>query len=353
MTRLALVMIVKNEARSLARCLDSVRGVVDRIIVLDTGSTDATVEIAKSFGAEVHHETWRNDFAAARNAALDKSDADWNLMLDGDEWLESGAEALSPASLPRLGGRTGNLVGCVRIAEEGAEGDMRVFVARLLPRGVRFAGRVHEQPATDLPQVLLPVTVGHDGYAPAQLAGKQGRNEELLRAGIADSPEDPVLHYHLGRQHYIDGRFAEAADRFVAAYNLAATDLPIRLSLVIYTIVTLRMTGRYDEALALVDAEQDAWDHAPDFFYAVAELYLEYAYRNPAIAADELLPVVECAWLKCLQIGEKPGLTSSIEGTGSYRAAEKLANFYAGLGLSEEAARYEAMGRDMRAALAA
>ncbi|TFI59630.1 glycosyltransferase [Sphingomonas parva] len=347
MTRLALVMIVRNEARSLARCLESVRGVVDRIIVLDTGSTDATVEIARSLGAEVHHAPWPNDFAAARNAALDLSDADWNLILDGDEWLQGGAEAL--ALLPPLGGGTPAFVGCGRIAEADSSGDMRVFAARLLPRGVRFAGRVHEQPATDLPQALLPLTIGHDGYAPAQLAAKQGRNEALLRAGIAERPDDPLLHYHLGRQHYIEGRHGEAADSFVAANRLAAPDLPIRLSLVVYTIVALRLAGRFEEALALVDAEQDNWEHAPDFFYAVAELYLEWAYRNPETARDELLPVVECAWLKCLQIGEKPELTGSIEGIGSWRAAEKLAHLYAALGLDGEAGRYAAMSRDMRA----
>ena len=356
MTRLALVMIVKNEARSLARCLQSLRGHVDRMIILDTGSTDATVAIAESFGAEVHHYRWQDDFAAARNAALDHSDADWNLILDADEWLESGAEALSPATLPALGKAPPRFVGCLRIVEAERSSDdagMRIFASRILPRGVRFAGRVHEQPATELPQVLLPIVIGHDGYAPAQLAGKQGRNRALLQAEIADRPEDPLPWFHLGRQHYIENDFAEAANCLVSAYNFAPADAPIRLSLVVYTIVALRLAQRHREALALVDAEQDNWDHAPDFFYAVAELYLEWAARNPEIAGDQLLPVVETAWLKCLQIGEKPGLTGSIAGTGSYRPAEKLANFYKGLGFAEEAERYDRIGRELRAAAAA
>ncbi|WWT74562.1 glycosyltransferase [Lautropia mirabilis] len=94
MKTIALTMIVKNEARSLARCLDSVAPWVDKMIVLDTGSTDDTIAIARAHGAEVYERRWTNDFAAARNAALARSDADWNLVLDADEWLTSGGEYL-------------------------------------------------------------------------------------------------------------------------------------------------------------------------------------------------------------------------------------------------------------------
>ena len=68
------------------------------------------------------------------------------------------------------------------------------------------------------------------------------------------------------------------------AYNLGPIDTPVRLAIVIYTILLLRRADRYDEALALVDAEQDNWEEAPDFFFAVAELYLEWSYLKPEIA---------------------------------------------------------------------
>ena len=83
--RIALVMIARNEARSIALCLQSVRPWVDEMIVLDTGSDDDTVSIAESLGAKVHSFIWCHDFAAARNAALELSTADWNLVLDADE----------------------------------------------------------------------------------------------------------------------------------------------------------------------------------------------------------------------------------------------------------------------------
>src|SRR5690606_27860492 len=94
MHRIALVMIVRNEARCIARCLRSVKPWVDEMIVLDTGSADDTVALARAEGARVHSAPWQNDFSLARNAALDLSEADWNLVLDADETLSEGGPAL-------------------------------------------------------------------------------------------------------------------------------------------------------------------------------------------------------------------------------------------------------------------
>ncbi|MBP5974452.1 glycosyltransferase family 2 protein, partial [Brasilonema sp. CT11] len=80
-------MIVKNEEATLSKCLGSVKNVVDEMVVLDTGSTDSTPQIAEKFGAKVHHFEWCNDFSAARNEALKYVTGDWILVLDADETL--------------------------------------------------------------------------------------------------------------------------------------------------------------------------------------------------------------------------------------------------------------------------
>ncbi|MFG0211407.1 glycosyltransferase, partial [Streptococcus suis] len=84
----------KDEQRCIARCIDSATSFVSRVVVLDTGSTDRTAEIASGRGAQVHHFQWCDDFSAARNRALELADADWNLVLDADEWLSAGGEWL-------------------------------------------------------------------------------------------------------------------------------------------------------------------------------------------------------------------------------------------------------------------
>src|SRR5665213_294513 len=96
MPTLALSMIVKNAERHLAGCLQSVQGIVDEIVVADTGSTDSSIEIARQAGARILGIPWENDFAKARNLSLAEVKADWILVLDADERLDTGAaKALS------------------------------------------------------------------------------------------------------------------------------------------------------------------------------------------------------------------------------------------------------------------
>ena len=138
---LALVVIARNEAASIARCLLSAKPFVDRMVVLDTGSIDDTVAIAQSCGALVSHMAWTNDFSAARNTALQAANADWNLILDADEWLESGGEHLRTLSgaAPSVG------VVCVKNDTDATESASQLiaWIPRLLPRGVHYTGRIH------------------------------------------------------------------------------------------------------------------------------------------------------------------------------------------------------------------
>ena len=95
--RLSVIMIAKNEAGFIGDCLQSVKDVADQIIVVDTGSTDETVEIAKGHGAELHHMKWGDDFSAARNKALAHARGSWILFIDADEELmPEGMEELHP-----------------------------------------------------------------------------------------------------------------------------------------------------------------------------------------------------------------------------------------------------------------
>src|SRR5258708_19872952 len=99
----ALSMIVRNGGEDLARCLTSVRGIVDEIVIADTGSEDLSIALAESYGARVIGIPWQDDFAAARNASLREVKSDWVLVLDADEQLDDLARAQVPAPLPTPG----------------------------------------------------------------------------------------------------------------------------------------------------------------------------------------------------------------------------------------------------------
>ena len=81
----SVAMIVKTEERTLARCLDSIRGAVDEIVIVDTGSVDATVEIARRYTDRIFEFPWIDDFAAARQFAFDQATGDWVAWLDADD----------------------------------------------------------------------------------------------------------------------------------------------------------------------------------------------------------------------------------------------------------------------------
>lgn len=87
---ISLCMIVKNEEKVLSKCLESVQGIVDEIIIVDTGSTDKTLDVAKKYTDKIYYFDWISDFSAARNESLKYANSDYILILDADEYLEEG-----------------------------------------------------------------------------------------------------------------------------------------------------------------------------------------------------------------------------------------------------------------------
>ena len=342
-------MIARDEAGRIARALESARPHVDRMIVLDTGSLDSTAVIAAACGADVQSFTWCDDFAAARNAALAWSDAAWNLVLDADEWLQGGEECLTPQHLAATGPR---FLGDVRISNQmdgqGVEGMAQSWIARLLPSGVGYTGRVHEQPVSELPHLRLPLELGHDGYTTENLDRKGDRNETLLMREIEAQPGDAYLWFQLAKEHQSRGRSAQAALCFTEARRLAPHDAAYRHALIVRSLIALKADGRLQEALELADNEVLNWQDSPDFYYVVGDLYLEASSQDPERAVNDWLPVVEQAWKRCLEIGERPDLDGAVTGRGGHLAAHNLAVFYETVGHPALAIQYQALTATLR-----
>ena len=327
MHAIALVMIVRDEERSLERCLASARPWVDEIVVVDTGSRDRTPEIARRLGARVGSFAWCDDFAAARNAALALAQAPWRLVLDADEWITSGADSL--AALRR---QAPDFIGQISVASAfdqalGGVGHAPSWLPRVLPRGVRYAGRIHEQPEAALPRRRLALVAAHDGYLDAHKARKAGRNERLLELALGEAPDDAYLHYQLGKDRELRSLFAAALPSYERALAVADDAAAWRHDLVLRTMFTLKMLARFEAGLALAEAEMPRWQGSPDFFFTLGDLLLDFALAAPARAA-ELLPMIEASWLRALEIGEQPQLMDTVRGRGSYLAAHNLAAMY-------------------------
>lgn len=219
---ISLCMIVRNEAETLDRCLGSVRGVVDEIVIVDTGSVDDTVAIAESYGARVIRHPWNDDFAEARNVGLAAATSGWVLVLDADE------ELTNPQAIRRV---LDQPLAIVQIAITNLIGEQTVThqADRLFPAACRFVGRIHEQVRDPLNRfghaVLGGATIRHYGYQPEVVAAKNKneRNVRLLLAAVQDAPNDLHMRIHLGQSLELAGNLHGAIDQYRLA--LALSDL--------------------------------------------------------------------------------------------------------------------------------
>ena len=207
--RVSLTMIVRNEEMNLSASLGSVRGLFDEVVVVDTGSTDRTKEIAGEFGAHVFEFPWIDDFAAARNAALSHATGDYAFWLDADDVLDPPQREKLAALLDGLrpNDEAAYVVRCAcDPAPDGSGGETVVDHIRLFPLrdDVRWTYRVHEQILPALRRVNVPVrwtdlTVRHTGYTdPAVRARKLQRDTQILLTELAERPEDPFVLFNLG-----------------------------------------------------------------------------------------------------------------------------------------------------------
>lgn len=332
--RISLVVIARDEAPRIGRLLHSVLPWVDEALVLDTGSRDDTVRIARDLGAKVDTLVWPDDFSAARNAALDRAGAHWHLVLDADEWLIEGG-----AFLRELGSMAPDFVGAVHLQDQFGEGGTQQahhWLTRLLPGNIRYAGRIHEQPVHQLRACKTPLVVGHDGYQPAALAAKAGRNRRLLQADLDEHPNDAYLLYQLGKDAAIYRDYALAETSFARALQHAPREAPWRMDLIARRFNALKNLARHSEALGIAEAEAPTCERSPDIQFALGDVLLDWAAREPS-RIRELLPRAEAAWLRCLEIGERPDIPGAVAGRGSRLAAHNLALIYEGTGRGSDA----------------
>lgn len=221
---ISLCMIVRNEEKFLEQCLRSVAEYVDEICVVDTGSTDRTVEIAKSFGAKIELREWRADFGWARNESVAMATRRWIIQLDADEELHPDSrEALrslrsAPAHL------TGGWIRCLNATDQYlGSGALSHAITRIFPNNprLRYRGAIHEFVTLDnldigIEAVLTPVRIIHHGYLKdiVDERDKAARNLSIIRRMCEEEPEDAFNWFNLGMTHHILKDYDEAIEAF-------------------------------------------------------------------------------------------------------------------------------------------
>jgi tetratricopeptide (TPR) repeat protein len=341
---LSLCMIVKDEEEMLPRCLAAAKPAVDEIVVVDTGSTDRTVEIAESFGARVIHHEWNGSFSDARNVSLEAATGDWVIYLDADEVLVEEDAAGLRACTGRVWREAFSLVetnytGDIDDGTAMTHNALRMFRNR--PE-YRFKGRLHEQMAYALPGYLserieyTQLRIEHYGYLGVvrDSKDKSRRNLELLQQQVADGTESAFQSFNLGSEYLALGEIDTAIGHFEKSWQMLETD-PGRTVYPYVPTLANRFVTALREAQRLDDADRMAED-ALELFEGFTDLVFQKAWiahaRGDHAGARALFQ-------RCLEMGDAPSRYSSVVGCGTYLSLIALAQLSTGTDAEELLAR--------------
>ncbi|MBT2287719.1 glycosyltransferase [Paenibacillus albidus] len=322
--RLSLCMIVKNEEKWLRVCLESVKDVVDEIIIVDTGSTDGTRKIAAELGAVIYDFNWNDSFAEARNYGLDRATGDWILWLDADEEIErSERDYLRDI----LTAEDECYLGCIQLVNYYGSSPPDYNRSHLMNQyrlfrndpKLRFRGAIHEQldvEGLNLTQrsiLALPVTLHHYGYMEeaVEVKGKKERNLYLLEKELEVEGHDPWLDYHYASELYRCGKMVEAFERVntsIGAFLKAEKKPP-----------SLAYKLKYSILLALGSFE-GGW---PGIEFAI-QMYPDYVdlhfYKGIILMKLQKFVAAIEVFQHCLELEENHGSYLTMVGTGSFLA---------------------------------
>jgi glycosyltransferase involved in cell wall biosynthesis len=320
---LSLCMIVRDEEEMLPRCLAAAAPAVDEIVIVDTGSQDRTIEIARSFGARVIEREWTGSFSDARNVSFDAATSDWIIYLDADEVLvEEDVERLR--SLTRRTWREAfyfvetNFTGDLGDGTALTHNALRMFRNR--PE-YRFEGRLHEQIAHRLPSYSperieqTSIRIEHYGYLGSVRDAKEKskRNIELLRAQQAEGAPTPFLHFNLGSEYAAIEDAQSSLTEFERAWALileedAEQTYEFAPTLMVRLVRALRFSGCSEDALTMADEGLRRFPGFTDLVYEQATASLALNREADAIGYLE----------RCIEMGDAPARYTATRGCGTY-----------------------------------
>ena len=342
---ISVCIIAKNEEKNIERCLSSINPYGFEIVLVDTGSTDRTKELAAEYTDCIYDFEWTDDFSAARNFSLQKASNNWIFMLDCDEWIESlDLEELEyfRKNLSHAAGSVDrhNITGTPEHPGKYTDRTERFFSRKLY----HYTGIIHEQLTPKYEKTfetyLLNAAIGHSGYCMTdeERLTKSKRNVDLLLKQLAAEPDNPYVYYQLGKGYQMIGDSEKACHYFGKGleYDLDP-ELAYVQSMVVEYGYELLATNQKAKALSFSNI-YDAFCGCADFVYIMGMIYLENHLYEEAL--DEFQKAIQFdfsnregvnSYLSYYQIarilnmaGEKELACKFLKMCGNYIPAEKL-----------------------------
>ncbi|MDU7239946.1 glycosyltransferase family 2 protein [Clostridium sp.] len=332
--KISLAMIVKNEAEVLEDCLGSVKNLVDEIIVVDTGSQDGTIEVARKMGAKVYEFRWCNDFSMARNFAAGKCIGDWILVLDADEVVNIGEKQ----DLIDFAINNPSCIGRIKIESKFIDGNeissSTEYVSRFYPKGLMYKGCIHEQLESLYTRKNINLEVIHSGYFNKD---KSKRNLDLLLKELESNGNDNYILYQIARTLHVAKRYEEADMYFEKCYKNIKFNYSYSKSFINLYINNLVNINKFDIGLNIIEKYYNQYSNDADFNFSCGIFYMNLILSN-VMEYGQYLYLIEESYLKCLEIGSTAN--EIVRGVGSFKAAYNLGVFYETTGNLDKAKYY-------------
>lgn len=294
---LSVCIITKNEAVKLEKCLKALAPYPWEVVVVDTGSEDNSVEIAKQYGENVCSFLWVNDFAAAKNFAISQAKNEMVLVLDTDEYLEKLDYGKLVRQIEAHPKDVGRILRRNKFTADGEEKETAEYIHRIFSKELYcYQGRIHEQVIRkdadpegeerwNYETYCTELTIFHDGYSGTEeeRREKAQRNIRLLLEAQKDNPEDPYLQYQLGKGYYMAGNYEEAAGWFdKALYYDLNPGLEYVIDMVETYGYTLLKLGRPQAALMLEGVYKE-FGNSADFQFLMGLIYMNNEMFDKAV----------------------------------------------------------------------
>ncbi|MBP2630533.1 MAG: methyltransferase protein [Firmicutes bacterium] len=327
--RISACIIAKNEESNIVKCLNSMKPIVDEIIVVDTGSTDQTAAAARSCGAVVYSSEWQNDFAAAKNFAINKAKGDWIIFLDADEYVSEESIPQIKDCLLKIKKQAIDAIMC-QLVNIDIDNDNRVkdtFSAIRIFRNapeIGYINAIHEELVNKknnklrLAVLTDEIKIYHTGYSSSIVEGKLKRNLEIILADINKNGKEEKYYRYLCDCYHGLKKYDQAVK--YAKLHIASN----KTSLHSESIVYLKMLYAMTQTNASRETIQNEFESTIKIFPQIPDFYAQYANF---LLDQKLYTMAITYYLKAIEVYKKNANTQMASAFNG-----KLSAIYCNLG---------------------
>ncbi|WP_165000463.1 tetratricopeptide repeat-containing glycosyltransferase family 2 protein [Anaerophilus nitritogenes] len=336
---LSLCMIVKNEEKNIRRCLKSVEDIVDEMIIVDTGSTDDTIKIAKEYGAKVFDFPWNDNFSDARNFSLQKAKGDWILIMDADDELDKQdkykiAPLLDHKEIDFYIFETLSYVGNTIGEDTVSNLNIRLIKNH---KGYRYEGAIHEQLRSREGDIskekvkIEKIQIYHYGYLKEETKEKNKieRNIRILER-VIENKEDDFHIFNMANEYLRMKEYEKAYKLYEKIYNRFNPSKAFSPKLLLRMIILLQQKGDIKKALQIIEDGLRYYPKFTDLEYIRGNIFYNQGKISLAIKSLK----------KCIENGDPPIHLKILNDVGGYKTLYKLGEIYFDLQDYDEAYKY-------------